>query len=232
MSTSSEGVAGAMQASVITQEIVARNLANVNTPGFKRNIAMIESSESEDGGTPSVTSSGVDFSQGIMQRTANDLDCAIHGEGFFTISGNDGLRYTRNGSFRLNENRILVTQDGKPVLGEGGEIQVPGEEGQVVISRSGEIRAGDQIIGSLRITAFERPQMLRQAGSSEFIDEGGEPRPAQTFNVQQGFIEGSNVNPVGELVRMMASYRNHESCARSLRALEDAASRLYSWARS
>lgn len=232
MGLSTDAIAGAMQNSVISQEITARNLANVNTPGFKRNIAMIESDEYEKGGTPSVTSAGVDFSQGDMQHTSGELDCAIHGEGLFTVSGNDGLRYTRNGSFRLNENRMLVTQEGKAVLGEDGEIQIPDNSGPVSISRSGQVRAGDQVVGTLRITAFELPQMLRQVGSSEFVDQGALPRPAQTFKLQQGYVEGSNVNPVGELVRMMASYRNHESCARSMRAIEDAAARLYSWARS
>jgi flagellar basal body rod protein FlgG len=232
MSFSTETVAGAMQAYVTGQEICSRNLANVNTPGFKRNIAMVEAAESDGGGTPSVTSSGIDLSEGADQATSGELDFAIHGEGFFTLSGEDGLRFTRNGSFRLNENRILVTQQGKPVLGEGGEIQIPVDSGPVVVGRSGDIRAGDQVIGRLRITAFDQPQMLRQAGSSEFKDEGGAPREARTFAVHQGFIESSNVNPIGELVRMMTAYRNYESCSRSLRALEDAAARLYSWARS
>lgn len=234
MNTASEIVGGALNAQIMSQEIYARNLANVATPGFKRNVAMVEAvskSRQDTAGMPTVTGAGIDLSQGAIQPTYNNLDFAIQGEGFFTVTGPKGLRYTRSGSFGLNENRVLVTAQGHPVVGDSGEIQIPADVDKLTISRTGEIRGNNAVLGTLKITAFDKPQMLRQAGGSEFIDEGAAPREARTFSVQQGFVEGSNVNPVSELVRMLATLRDYESCSRSLTSIQDSATKLYAWAR-
>ncbi len=205
MTTDTQPVASAMEAYITAQEIAAHNIANIATPGFKRNLALVETIVQEtDPDTsdevPVVTGVGLDLSQGELRPTYNDLDLAIKGEGFFTIEGADGLRYTRNGRFKLNENRILVTQRGDAVLGEGGEIQIPETTDAISVNRSGELRAGNQVIGRLRIADFENSELLKQAGGCEFADEGASAKPAGSYDVHQGYLEGSNVQPIAELV--------------------------------
>ena len=236
MSISTESVASAMDAYLKTQEITARNVANITTPGFKRNIAVVETVEEgggeEGSGVPSLTQVSIDLSPGPLHPTHGELELGLRGDGYFTIQGPNGLRYTRNGAFRLDENRILVTQGGDPVLGEMGEIQIPQSSEPVTVNASGRIAIGDQEAGTLRIAAFEEPGMLRQTGACEFDGESAVPKPAGDYAVHQGFLEGSNVQPVIELVRMMASLRDFEASARSLKAIEDSAAKLYGWARS
>jgi len=228
-------VADSMNAHILAQEITARNLANVATPGFKRNVAVFEaSSAGGDAETrPALSAVRVDLSPSSLLPTGGTLDFAIEGQGFFTVASPDGLRYTRNGQFRLNENRVLVTQNGSPVLGENGEIQIPDGTDLVTVSRDGELRAGEAVIGRFQITKFERPELLRQTGNCEFVDTGSAvPSAAASYAIHQGFLESSNVQPVVELVRMIASLRDYEACARSLRSIEDSANKLYAWARA
>ena len=234
MDAATQTVASAMEAYVKAQEITARNVANVATPGFKRNIAMFENVAGESEGTevPTVTQVSLDLSQGSLTPTYNALDLAVKGDGFFTVQGPDGFSYTRNGSFRLDENRILVTQQGHPVLGESGEIQIPDGGDQIVVGSSGDLSFGDVMVGKLRITTFQEPGMLRQKGSGEFNGDQAGPQAALAADVRQGYLEASNVKPVAELVRMMSTLRDYEGSARSLKAIEDSASKLYAWART
>ena len=106
MSSSTQAVAGAMDTQIMAQEVAARNIANVVTPGFKRNIALVESIAEAQGGSgannPTVTGIGLDMSQGPLQSTSGDLDVAIQGEGFFAVQTPQGVLYTRNGTFQLN----------------------------------------------------------------------------------------------------------------------------------
>ena len=233
MSGTTQAVSGAMNAHIQLQEIAARNVANVDTPGFKRNIALMQAEAGQEQTQPTIEQVEVDFSQGPLRPTNNQLDLAIRGDGFFTIGTPQGLRYTRNGQFCLNENRVLVTQNGSPVLSDNGEIRLPDTAETIRVSESGEVRVGDSMLGRLQITAFDNLQMLRQAGSGEFIDEGAAgPRPAVNARVEQGFFEASNVRPIEEMVRMLASLRDFEASARSLRSIEDTAGKLYAWARA
>jgi len=234
MDVATQTVASAMEAYVKAQEITARNVANVATPGFKRNIAMFENvvNESDGAEVPTITQVRLDLSQGPLMPTYNSLDLALKGEGFFTIQSPDGLSYTRNGSLRLDENRILVTQQGHPVLGESGEIQIPEGADQILVGSSGAVSFGDLMVGKLRITTFQEPGMLRQKGSGEFNGDQAGAQVALVADVQQGYLEASNVKPVAELVRMMSTLRDYEGSARSLKAIEDSAAKLYAWARS
>ena len=235
MGMDTQVVAAAMNVHIMTQEIAARNVANVATPGFKRNMAVVESIEdgSEDGsGKPTLDHVGIDFSQGALRPTGSDLDLAIKGEGFFVIEVPKGLRYTRNGCFQLNEEREIVTQRGDRVLGADGSIQVPQGSERITVSESGEVRFGAQVVGTLNVVIFDKPQLLRQTGGCEFAAGGAVPEDAPDYKVHQGFLEGSNVNPISELVRMIASLRDYEASAKSLKAITSSASRLYAWAGS
>jgi flagellar basal-body rod protein FlgG len=233
MAFSTEAVSAAMTVHVQIQETAARNLANAMTPGFKRNVAMVESGmKSSERGSPSGGAMRVDFSAGPVLHTGNTLDLALSGEGFFTLNGPKGTLYTRAGSFRLDHNRMLTTQEGYPLIADGGEIQVPEGAGPLAISNKGDVRAGEVVLGRLKITAFDRPAKLTQAGGACFKDLGAAPREAAGYSVRQGFIESSNVDAMSELVRMMSTMRDYEACARSLKSIEESAGRLYSWAQS
>jgi flagellar basal-body rod protein FlgF len=236
MSTSSQAIAGAMDTQVMEQEIAARNIANIVTPGFKRNIALIESMEKGHGGssvsTPTVTGVGLDLSQGPLQPTGNDLDMGLQGEGFFSVETPEGTLYTRNGAFRLNQNGVLVTQDGSPVLGESGQIQIPAGATKLTVGSDGQLHCDATTLGKLKITAFDKPGLLRQAGNSNYAGDAAGPKTAAACSVHQGCLEASNVDPMTELVQMMATFRNYQASAHSLHSIEDSATKLYAWARS
>ena len=235
MSLDTQAVASAMDVHVMMQEIAARNVANLSTPGFKRNMALIESAQESGGdadGAPTIGRVGVDFAQGSLLPTHNDLDFAIKGKGFFVVETEDGSRYTRNGRFQMNEQREIVTQNGHRVMGRNGPLRVPEGSDRLEAGAAGDLRFGTESIGRFRVVNFERPELLRQAGNSEFTDEGKEAADALNFQVQHRFIEQSNVQPINELVRMIASLRDYEACARSLKSIGDVAGKLYTWAGS
>jgi flagellar basal-body rod protein FlgF len=226
-----------MQSQMLAQDVAARNIANVATPGFKRNIALIEAMNNKGSGpsnvsTPTVTGVGLDLSQGPLQPTGNDLDLGIQGDGFFAVETPDGTLYTRNGSFRLNDNGVLVTQNGNPVLGESGQIQVPAGATKLTVGSDGQIHTDSTTVGKLKIVSFDKPGMLREAGNSNYAGDSAAPKPAAESTVHQGCLEASNVDPMTELVQMMSTFRDYQACARSLHSIEDSATKLYTWARS
>jgi flagellar basal body rod protein FlgG len=243
MSSSTEAISGAMDVHFSLQEMHARNVANIDTPGFKRVLARVgtESAEAGESGSdvPGILGIQLDMAQGPLRHTSNALDLAVQGDGFFTIDSKTGLRYTRNGSFTLDANRLLITQNGDRVLGEGNtHIQIPENASAVRVDKFGNLTVDGQSVAKLMITRFENPDQLRQVGNCLY--DGANATPLQgvagdasgQFQMHQGFLEQSNVNPVGELVNMLASFREYEACARSLKSLEQTASRLYQWARS
>jgi flagellar basal-body rod protein FlgG len=236
MTTPSQAIAGAMDTQILAQDVAARNIANIVTPGFKRNIALVQSMNKGSGpssvSTPAVAGIGLDLSQGQLRPTGNDLDLGVQGEGFFSIRTPEGTLYTRNGSFSLNENRTLVTQDGNAVLGDSGPIQVPAGTTKLTVGSDGQVQANSTPIGKLKIVAFDKPGALQQAGNSNYVGDAASPRPAADYSVHQGCLEASNVDPMTELVQMLSTYRDYQACARSLHSIEDSATKLYTWARS
>ena len=236
MSSSTQAIAGAMETQVMAQDVSARNIANVLTPGFKRNIALVEAMDKGGGksgaATPTVTGIGLDLSQGPLQPTGKDMDFGLQGEGFFAVETPDGTLYTRNGTFRLNENGVLVTQDGNPVLGENGQIQIPAGTTKLTVGSDGQLHTDTQTIGKLKLVTFDKPGMLQQAGNSNYVGDAAGPKQAADCAVHQGCLEASNVDPMTELVQMMSTFRDYQACARSLHSIEDSANKLYAWARS
>jgi flagellar basal-body rod protein FlgF len=242
MSSSSQAVAGAMNVHFTMQEMYAQNIANIETPGFKRVLARIgsETSDGADGATttPGIEGIKLDMSQGALQPTSNPLDMAIKGDGFFTIQSENGTRYTRNGHFRMDANRILVNERGDKVTGQSGEIQIPQGAKKISIDRSGNVLADGESLDILKIVRFEKPEQIRQLGHCEYdgtnageLDAFLPDKDGKTAKVIQGSLERSNVSPIGELVSMLASYREYEACARSIKSLEQTATNLYRWAR-
>lgn len=163
-----------------------------------------------------------DFSQGALNPTGNDFDIALQGKGFFSIETPEGTRYTRDGQFTKNAEGFLVTKEGYKVLGENGPIKVDGKS--VAISEKGEVIVDKNKIDTLKVVDFKDYSLLQKQGDGLIkpsIDETPEMFVQPTATVQQGFIEGSNVNSVREMVEMMTVLRSYEASQRMIKAHDD-----------
>lgn len=217
-------------------DVIANNMANVNTNGFKARSSRFEEylepdasietfpwpdrtlSYVIDGGTP------IDLTDGAAEPTGNPLDVAIRGDGFFVVETPAGERYTRNGAFQVDGQGRLVTSDGFPVLGDGGPIQLePGDTG-VVIGSDGTISTAAGERGRIALVRFEQPGLLSNLGANLFapLEPAQNALPAGTAaRVEQGFVERSNVQAVYEMTRLMEVSRAYTRIASTLSSLSD-----------
>ena len=194
------------------QETIARNLANANTVGFKKN--MISFKTVLDGETSTLqTDYGIDYSHGSLKYTGNTFNMAIDGDGFFAVETANGIRYTRNGQFQLSNTGEMVTDTGSKVLGQGGPIVIPKGGGEILVDKKGIIKVNGKEIGRLTITNFNDLTKLVPTGNSTFaapddaVDDTGEKK----YNVAQGYLESSNVSVVTEMVDMITNMRSYEA---------------------
>lgn len=202
-------------------DVIATNLANLGTAGFKaENLIFAEIIETDPntGDFLSIVHDvGFvrDLSEGPMVGTQSPLDLAIHGQGYFVVSTPDGERYTRHGVFQLDELGQIVTTEGNPVLNSGGApIVVPLDTSTITITRDGTISADTQAIGQIKLVSFENPQALSKIGSGlyEAIDQS--PTIDPDSEVLQGMIENSNVKGVVEMTRMIDTVRSYQAAAK------------------
>ena len=184
-------------------EAVSNHLANADTAGFKRDIISFDKEFRARMNT--------DLTQGPLKQTGNKFDLAMTDEGFFKIDTNAGIRYTRNGNFTLDNNGTLVDTSGNFVLGQGGAIIVNGTN--IDINRSGEIRVDGTLIDRLDIITFENLTMLQKEGANNYAYKGDSRDEIQPLNIaiEQGTIEGSNVNVVDEMVSMIDHHRMYQT---------------------
>jgi len=216
--------ASGMLAESMRTDVISNNLANVNTAGFKKDVAVTKDFASmliqriNDGAdAPVIGSVGVGvmvdevattYSAGVMKNTGNDFDMAIEGKGFFMVETPQGIRYTRNGTFAKNIQGQLVTQDGYRVVGQNGPISIQGSK--MSVGSDGSITVDNQLAGSLNIVEFDNQKQLTKEGSSLFIAPPGQTGKTGTSSVRQGCLEISNVNVIGEMVNLIANYRTYE----------------------
>jgi flagellar basal-body rod protein FlgG len=225
-------------------EVVANNLANVNSAGFKRDGVSFQAYlTTEAGRTQAVQppypapqagsrfwiayDSRTDFAPGPLRQTGHALDLAVNGKGFFSTESPQGTRYTRRGNFTLSSEGILVTQEGWPVQGEGGEIRVEGRgsgagESEVSVGADGTLRVSGRDVGRLRIEDFPRPGSLIKTGQGYFQAADGAGEPPENFSIAQGFLEMSNVEAVQSMVEMIEILRGYESYQRVIRSVDEA----------
>jgi len=214
-------------------DIVANNIANIDTTGYKADNAtfaeFLMPQAREDAFTGNDRrvsfvqdrSSWIDLSQGSIQRTGNPLDITINGNAYLVVQTPRGQRYTRNGALQINATGQLVTSEGYQVVGDGGPITFQQSDHDIVISASGiiTVRAGadtaDSPRGRLQIVGFDRPQLLQKDGGSTFMAPNGVTPTAapQGTRVVQGAIEKSNVRAVYEMTRMIEITRNYNDIA-------------------
>ena len=211
-------------------DIIANNIANANTTGYKA-ARMFFSEYLQNAGDEELSyvhgyGTIRDYSTGSLSFTNNPLDVAIDGEGFFVVDTGEGERYTRNGHFRVDEQRQivatqddtyaekverrLVTSEGYPVLSEQNTPIVIPNVDKVEISPEGFIRIGGTVLTKLGVVTFENPQSLQQAEAGVFkTDET--PIPVEQPNIIQGALEDSNVQPVVELTQMIEVMRSFQA---------------------
>ncbi len=207
-------------------EVVAHNISNSNTTGFKEERIVFERIlKQQQAGAPASAEEQfelkarkvVDFRPGDIQSTSNPLDVALQGEGFFEVQSRGGTFYTRNGSFVLDEQARLVNQAGDVVMGSQGPI-VLREGGKVDISESGQVTLNGEEVGQVKVVTFEDMSKLSPAGNTLFrAEEGALPKVATDVSVLQGKTETSNTNLVMGLVRLMQVAREYETYQRVLK---------------
>jgi flagellar basal-body rod protein FlgG len=220
-----------MLAESARQDVVASNLANATTTGFKRSVSV--SSPFGDilmhsmgmPGQPEIGSMPMGAqvegiaridAQGPLRFTGNPLDIALIGEGQFTIDGPNGRRYTRDGSFSLDASGRLVTKAGDPVLGVNGPITL--DRGEVKLAADGTITQGGVTKGKLLLTSLA-PDSIAAEGDSMLT---GTPTGTATAQVRQNHLEGSTVNVVSEMVELIRVMRSFEASQKAVQSHDEA----------
>ena len=202
-------------------EKISSNLANLNTVGFKREGMFSEILKSA--GNSEIRSS-VDTSQGEIYETLNSLVLAIVGEGMFTIQTQNGYEFTRKGNFKISDDGFLVNEQGNKVLGKSGEINLmeylKGEQTDIKISNSGELSINETHIADLlvvKIDDYEKRKMGLNFNSTQDIQDMAQE---SEFEVKQGYLEESNVNPMIELENMINISKDYETAYKMVNYLD------------
>ena len=218
-----------MQTQRQKMDAAAVNVANANTAGFKRQEVDFQTIIGGRDMRPAgkfVLDRGFrnDLSQGVINQTGNPLDMAIIGNGFFAVQRADGAPpvYTRDGHFTVNADGILVNQRGEAVLDDGnGEIQLP-SDATLSVTSDGSILADGDLVAQVGVFNFPPDAGLIRLGGNQFRPQEGQvPLAAENINVVSGAVEGSNVDPVMETVKLREVSRSYQSAARLMSRLED-----------
>jgi flagellar basal-body rod protein FlgG len=200
-------------------EILSNHMANSATTGFKAQVLSFD-----DMLQAHMT---LDTSQGDLIATESPLDLAISGDGFFKIQTDQGVRYTRNGNFGLNDQGVLVNSEGHAVLGANGSpITIDTEdisEEEISINRAGEIEVDEAIVGTLNIVSFETTDRLKKEGDSLLKYDGAETDEItpDLFEIKQGHLEQSNVQVVKEMTNMIETNRYYESFQKLMQTIDE-----------
>jgi flagellar basal-body rod protein FlgF len=228
-------------------QIISNNLANANTVGFKMDEGYFKQIDPND---PALQTLGsvdpesradlfwtnfsvyTDHSNGAWKHTGSDFDLALEGDGFFCVQKPDGVHYTRKGDFTLNADGVLVTRNGWPVLGEGGEITVtsnknPNQYAKFAVDEQGNVSVDGRQVDTLRIVNIADLARLTKAGDTLFKPPAGGAAEIRAANcrISQGFIELSNVNAVKMMTEMIEVMRGYESYQKVIQAADEADSK-------
>ena len=225
------GVRSTMQ----RQEVLANNLANANTPGFRAETVAFRVAPVTGPGLPTrafvaESTPGADFTPGVITTTGRPLDVAVQGQGFFAVQASDGNEaYTRNGGFHVNDQGLLQTLAGQLVLGDGGPISVPPNT-TISIAADGSI-SGSPAGAAKNVSPIGRLKLVNPAGSDMArggdalfrMKDGAEAPGDARVRVAAGAIEGSNVNAVETMVGMITLARQFEMQMKLMQSADAAA---------
>jgi flagellar basal-body rod protein FlgF/flagellar basal-body rod protein FlgG len=201
-------------------ELAANNMANISTTGYKAQREFYSALTASLGSVSTRQVSGlnraindyavlggaaVDTQPGTLERTGNELDVALEGSGFFVVQTKAGLRYTRNGNFRLDANGQLVTAWGDPVMGDQGPMQIP--SGPLSISPDGTISSEGAVVANLKISDFPRGTVFTPEGNSTYSAGAATPTPAADPRVREGMLEASNMSAIDGTIGLILIQR-------------------------
>jgi flagellar basal-body rod protein FlgF len=218
------------------EEITANNIANVGTPGYKKDTLFTKeltkaqvraAHKKSDWQKPMVTGSYTDYGPGAFDQTGNPLHLAIDGDGFFSIRLEDGSTgLTRNGSFVVNQEGLLAVPGGPLVLGDGGPIQVG--NGKLSVALSGEVEVDGLAAGRIVPVTVNDFDKLEKIGNSTFaVPPGLEVVPVSQSMIQQGYLEEANVDIVREMIDMIVAYRAYEANAKAVQTQDQSLDNLF-----
>ena len=211
--------------------VVANNVANINTTGFKSQSLLFEEyvmpvashNDFAYGDQPlSYTqdwATAHDFTGGAISQTGNYLDIALQGKGFLTVQTPAGERWTRDGALKIDNSGLLVDKNGYAVLSQGGEIRFSPEETDIQFNQDGSILTSAGNKGFLRIVEFDEPQSLAREGDNLF--SGGNPIVSTTTQVMQGALERSNVSGVIQIAEMIRVNRSYQTIAQMMQRQDE-----------
>lgn len=223
-------------------QVFANNMANANTAGFKQDEQAFKTIFPRYHAVTPVGSPTAGLAQQIMARpfgvterafvaphtlkttfevgrirlTGNALDIAIQGPGFFEVKTPQGTRYSRNGMLSLDRERRLVNGLGYPVMGTKGEIKIP--PGKLEITTQGDVKVDEKSVATIKVIEFHQDEMPQKSSDGLFSSDKG--KLAKTPQLQVGHIEESNVNAIGEMVKMIQGMRNYESTQKLIQTLD------------
>jgi flagellar basal-body rod protein FlgF len=211
-------------------DLVAHNLANLSTTGYRgqqttfRSLLAGNGSASGNVLNTAINNFGVlsgtrlDLSPGSLLPTGNPMDVAVAGSGFLAVRSAQGVLYTRDGSFHLTPTGQLVTGQGNAVLGEQGPVTLP--NGKVAISSDGTISVDGEVVDKLQLAEFPPGTNLTAVGNATYSAPAGSAVAAADSSVRQGMLEGSNVSPTEGVVELITVQRNTEMLSRVLSAID------------
>ncbi len=209
--------------------MVANNIANVNTPGYRADKILFEEYVVNPDPIDEDISMVMDYGQykdtaaGTMSMTGNPLDVALEGPAFMMVETNQGTKYTRAGNFTLNNEGNLVTPSGNYVLDNGqGRITIPSDARDITITTNGEIVTNQGAAGQIGMVEFANVNNLKSTGDGFYVAENNEiANPAQNTNMRQNMLEGSNVQAVLEMTDLIEISRQFQSMQKNLQNEHD-----------
>ncbi|QJR36474.1 flagellar hook-basal body protein [Gemmatimonas groenlandica] len=209
--------AAAMQMLERKQQVLANNLANASTRGFKAETAFARLMDNQ----LAKTDTALDLTAGSLTETHNSLDLAVEGDGFFVTNTPNGERFVRNGSFRLDPERQLVDERGNAVLGEDGPIVLPA--GTVEVGKDGTVKVNGRVLQRLRLERVDEGAQLLHEGGTQFVpDASRKAIPPGERTVRQGFLEESNVNTMSAMTDMLAVLHRYGAAQKALSTIDAA----------
>ncbi len=213
-----------MQNAVHRMHAISHNLANVSTPGYKKEVLL----ERPFGMQFSAALAQLDSTQarpvidqgaGMLKFTGNPLDIAVEGDGFFEVMTAQGPAYTRQGNFRVGADGRLVTTGGMPVMGLGGEVHLDTQD--AVIDQSGRIWQQAKLVDQLRVLQFAEPGALQRLSAGLFANGGAAAESEVSgATIRQGYLEAANVVMMDEMVKMIETMRQFESSQRVIQGYD------------
>lgn len=197
------------------QQVLANNLANASTNGFKAQVAFARMI----GDAVAATDTTADMTQGSLTDTRNALDLSVEGRGFFVMATPAGERHIRGGSFQLDQDRQLVDLSGNAVLGDQGPIVLP--TGDVSISPDGQVRVNAKVVAQLRFESVDAAAIMVHEGGTMFVpDASRKPMPLAERRIHQGSIEGSNVNTMAAMTEMVEVMHRYNAAQKNIATID------------